>query len=200
MNPKIKAFLDLLAFDELNTERKSVLKELIQYIQLKKNAGKVINLNFICTHNSRRSQFSQVWAQVVASFYDIDINSYSGGVEVTACNERTIDSLKRSGFEVFSKGDVNPHHHVKWGHTKNELTLFSKLFDDCSNPNENFAAVMTCSHADENCPYVTGCDARIPIRYEDPKSFDDTDEETKMYDVRSKQIATEMKFVFSQIK
>ncbi|HAB89337.1 MAG TPA: hypothetical protein DCF84_02285 [Bacteroidetes bacterium] len=46
------------------------------------------------------------------------------------------------------------------------------LIDDLINPSENFVAVMTCDHADENCSTIFGTERRIPIRYEDPKAFD----------------------------
>jgi len=50
----------------INEDRLAVLKSLIDYIQSKIDQGQEINLNFICTHNSRRSQFSQIWAQTAA--------------------------------------------------------------------------------------------------------------------------------------
>jgi arsenate reductase len=68
------------------------------------------------------------------------------------------------------------------------------------NPVSNFAAVMTCSHADENCPFILGTEMRIPVMYEDPKLFDHTVLEKEKYRERSLQIAAEMKYVFSKIK
>ena len=59
---------------------------------------------------------------------------------------------------------------------------------------------MTCSHAEENCPYIPGTEARIPVMYDDPKAFDGTALETAKYDERCQQIAAEMFYVFSQIK
>ena len=58
---------------------------------------------------------------------------------------------------------------------------------------------MTCDHADENCPFIPGCDVRLPIRYEDPKAFDDTPLEAEKYDERSLQIANEMFYAFKNI-
>jgi len=58
---------------------------------------------------------------------------------------------------------------------------------------------MTCDHADENCPFIPGTEQRIPVRYEDPKAFDNTPLEAEKYDERSVQIATEMFYVFSKI-
>lgn len=47
------------AFD-INEERKNVLLPLIGFIQKKRNDKQRININFICTHNSRRSHLSQI--------------------------------------------------------------------------------------------------------------------------------------------
>ena len=181
-------------------ERKQVLQPLIDYVQDKLNQGLVANLNFICTHNSRRSQFSQIWAQTAAAYYNIPIHSYSGGVEVTAFNERAVSSLQRSGFKITKSGSGNPKYIVNHSEDGESIIAFSKLFDDPANDGKPFAAVMTCSDADENCPFIPGTEQRLPVRYEDPKAFDDTPKETDMYDMRSLQIASELLYVFSQIK
>ncbi|MFZ9029088.1 MAG: low molecular weight phosphatase family protein, partial [Crocinitomicaceae bacterium] len=155
-------------------------------------------LNFICTHNSRRSQFSQLWCKVMSVYFNFPVDTFSGGTAVTACNERTIASLERFGFDIEKSEGENPRYKVLIT-SYVQLTLFSKLFDDAENPTSNFAAVMTCSDADENCPFIPGCDQRIPLRYEDPKAFDDTALEAQKYDERSAQIAREMKYVFAKL-
>ncbi len=184
---------------EISDERKSILKTLADYCTAQLSVSKTIRLNFICTHNSRRSQFSQVWAQVAAVHHGIPIACFSGGIEVTAFNERAIASLQRSGFKVSSEGSTNPHHQVRYAEDKPPILAYSKLYDDALNPKEGFAAVMTCSDADENCPFIPGASARIPLRYEDPKAYDDTPEEAEKYDERSLQIASELFYVFDQI-
>ena len=77
--------------------------------------------------------------------------------------------------------------------------MFSKLYDDASNPDADFAAVMTCSEADKNCPYIPGAESRIQLLYDDPKEFDGTAEETEKYDERASQIAAELFYFFAQI-
>jgi len=183
-------------------DRLAVLKPLIDYIQSKIDQGKEINLNFICTHNSRRSQFSQIWAQTAADYFGIPAKCYSGGVEVTAFNERAVASIKRSGFDVVAQGEgeSNPIYLVSHLKDHDPIKAFSKLFDDPVNKAEQFAAVMTCSHADENCPFIPGTEQRIAVRYEDPKAFDDTPKEASKYDERSMQIAGEMFYVFSKVR
>lgn len=183
----------------ISIERKEILQVLIEYIQMKFEAEEEINLNFICTHNSRRSQFSQIWAQTAADYFGVPANCYSGGVEVTEFNERAVASIKRSGFRVSKKGSENPVYFIFHSDDAEPISAFSKLFDDSINKAQRFAAVMTCSHADENCPFIPGTEYRIPVRYEDPKKYDGTSEEAGRYDERSMQIASEMFYVFGQI-
>ena len=184
---------------DISEDRIAKLQPLIDYIKSKREKGQPIRLNFICTHNSRRSQFSQIWAQTAADYFEIPAFCYSGGVEVTACNERTIRSLERSGFIISKHGHSNPIYFILQDKDTRPIIVFSKLYDDVINPHGNFATIMTCSHADENCPFIPGAEARIPVRYEDPKEFDDTDLESIKYDQRSQQIASEMFYVFSRV-
>ena len=180
-------------------ERKQVLQELVNYIQEKVNNRKEVHLNFICTHNSRRSQFAQIWAQTAASYFGIHAQCYSGGVEVTEFNPRAVASIERSGFRVVAKGGSNPVYSIYYAQNGQPITAFSKLYDDPANPTSNFAAVMTCSHADENCPFIPGTEKRIALLYDDPKEFDGTPQEAAKYDERSMQIAAELFYVFEQI-
>ncbi len=200
MFPELKKFLSQIDLESIAPDRKVDLHVLSHFIQEKVKKKELVLLNFICTHNSRRSQFAQVWAKIASKEYGIDIYSFSGGVEVTACNERTIASLKRSGFKITHEGEENPRYFLKFDDESEEIQLFSKLYDDFENPAEDFAAIMTCAHADENCPVVNGCEERITLRYNDPKEFDDTPIEQEKYDERSLEIATEMMYVFSRIQ
>ncbi|MBN3581042.1 protein-tyrosine-phosphatase [Algoriphagus aestuarii] len=200
MLPKLQDTIDQVKKLPIPEERIQVLEPVIRYIQSTIDQRKEVNLNFICTHNSRRSQFSQIWAQTAADYFEIPANCFSGGVEVTAFNERAVSSIKRSGFRVTAKGVVNPVYFVFNSDDNEPICTFSKLFDDPINKADQFAAVMTCSHADENCPFIPGTEQRIPVRYEDPKAFDDTQEEAEKYDERSMQIASEMFYVFTNVK
>lgn len=190
---------DILRMD-IPTERQQVLQELINYIQGKKDQKERIILNFICTHNSRRSQFSQIWAQLASFYYKIDIISLSGGIEVTAFNYRAVESLQRFGFTITSEGARNPIFKVRYAGSEEPLEMFSKLHTDEVNFFPQFAAVMTCDHADQNCPVILGADQRISVNYVDPGNKDNTPDESDSYDNRSMQIASEMFYVFSKIK
>jgi arsenate reductase len=135
----------------------------------------------------------------MGDFYGLDINSFSGGIEVTSCSEQTISSIRRMGFKVSNPGGENPHYKVNYSEGKVPLILFSKIYDDSPNPKTHFAAVMTCDHAEKNCPFIPGAEKRISLYYEDPKAFDNTEKEAIMYDKRSLEIATEMKYVFGRL-
>ena len=195
----VSDFIKIALNQKISSSRKELLSQIIEYIKSKIENKQEINLNFICTHNSRRSQLSQVWAKVASVYYGIEMNSCSGGVEVTSFNERAIDSLVRSGFSILFENSINPKYEISYSENENPIIAFSKLFDDDFNKADYFAAIMTCSDADENCPHIPKAEKRIPLRYDDPKSHDDTPIESEKYDERSLQIASEMFYIFSQI-
>jgi arsenate reductase len=195
---------EVLSFhpENIAQERKAVLQPLIDYIQIKASNQEEIRLNFICTHNSRRSHLSQVWAQTAASYFNIsNVFCYSGGTEATALFPMAAQTLVKSGFKVktLSEGN-NPVYSIKYTDNEHPVIGFSKTYDDEFNPRAEFAAILTCSNADDACPYIAGAEKRIAVTFEDPKAFDNTPQQAEKYHERSMQIATELFFVFSQIK
>jgi len=186
----------------ISKERKMVLQPLIAYVQEKVSANTEIRLNFICTHNSRRSHLCQVWAQTMAAKYGIDhLASYSGGTEATALFIAAKDTLVNAGFQVLQLSESeNPVYAIRYSENSAPIIGFSKTFEDAFNPSSEFAAILTCSQADEGCPFIAGAEKRIPITYIDPKAFDNTTQQQEKYAERSMQIATEMSYVFSRIK
>ncbi|MBW4362089.1 arsenate-mycothiol transferase ArsC [Flavobacterium taihuense] len=198
----IKSAIDTFNFESISAERKIILQPLIDFIQSKVTANEDILLNFICTHNSRRSHLSQIWAQTAAAYYNIkNVFSYSGGTEATALFPMVAQTLHQTGFQIktLSEGN-NPVYSVKYSENDHPLICFSKTYDDAFNPKSEFAAILTCSSADNGCPFIAGAEKRIPITYEDPKAFDNTPQQAEKYQERSIQIATELFYVFSQIK
>ncbi len=197
--PALNTKIDQLQRITIPPNRKKVLEPLINYIRKKIKSKQSVKLNFICTHNSRRSQFAQVWAQILSVYFQIETECFSGGTEATAFHPNAIAALKRAGFRInVSKGN-NPLVSFAYADNQKPLEFFSKVYDDAVNPTSKFAAVMTCSHADENCPFIPGSEVRIALDYEDPKEFDGTNRELEKYDERSDQIASEMYYVFSKI-
>ena len=201
MLSKLTTTIEELNVSSITESRKKTLQPLIEYIQNKAENSEAINLNFICTHNSRRSHLSQIWAQTMASYFNIkNVYCYSGGTEATAMFPMVAKTLSNQGFLVKTLSeDTNPVYSIKFSDNNHPVICFSKTFDDDFNPKSNFSAIMTCSHADENCPIVLGCEKRIPITFEDPKAFDGTPQQAEKYLERSIQIATELKYVFSKI-
>lgn len=185
----------------VSEERKEVLQPLVDYIQNKVNLNDIIRLNFICTHNSRRSHLGQIWAQTMAFHFGIqNVFCYSGGTEVTAMFPKVSETLQNQGFEIQKLSESqNPFYTVKYSENEQPIICFSKTYFDVFNPKSNFGAIMTCNNADEGCPIVFGAEARFPIKYDDPKAFDGTAVMNEKYTERSLQIASEMYFVFSQI-
>jgi len=200
--PTIVSEIEKLEISTISEDRKKILREVIDFVQTKKNINAIINLNFICTHNSRRSHLSQVWAQTMAYYYKIDnVYSYSGGTEATALFSSVTEVLKGSGFQITQLSyESNPVYAIKNSNVLPPVIGFSKTFDDSFNPATNFAAIMTCNSANEACPLVPGSEKRIPLTFEDPKVYDGSDEQAEKYLERSLQIATELKYVFSKIK
>ena len=186
-------------FGTIPNERKQLLQKLSKYIQLRINQHKKVELIFICTHNSRRSHFAQIWAQTAAAYFNIPfVYCYSGGTVVTAFNPSAVKALQEAGFSIKQKSEFNnPHYEVKYSDTSLFIDVFSKKYSDAPNPTNSFVAIMTCSRADESCPIVHGAEERFKIPYEDPKIADGRPEQESVYNKRSLQIASEMCYMFS---
>ena len=198
----LKNSITSLSVDVLSKDRKEVLQPLIDYIHEKVNRQEKIRLNFICTHNSRRSHLSQIWAQTMAFYYEIpNVTCYSAGTEATALFYMVAETLKKQGFE-YEKLDeaTNPIYAIKFDFNEPPVIAFSKTLQHTFNPISNFAAIMTCSSANEACPFVSGAEKRFSVQYEDPKTFDNTNEMQQGYWDKSIEIATEMAYVFSKIQ
>ncbi len=186
----------------ISETRKKILQSLIDFIIEKEEVGDEINLNFICTHNSRRSHLAQIWAQVMAAHFKVkNVHCYSGGTEATALFKSVKETLEEVGF-VFKTdlGGDNPKYSIYFSVENKPIIGFSKTYNDAFNPTNKFTGILTCSQADENCPFISGAEKRISITYEDPKQFDNTPFQKEKYKERSLQIASEMSYVFSRIK
>lgn len=199
---QIDLAISKLSTANISEERKEILQPLADYIQHKADTQQAVRINFICTHNSRRSHLSQVWAQTMAFYFKVkNVQCYSGGTESTALFPVVAQTLKNTGFQIetISEGK-NPIYSIKYAENEPPVIGFSKKLDDDFNPKSEFAAVMTCSQADGGCPFIPGAEKRFPITFDDPKAFDNTPQQAEKYQERSLQIATELLYVFAQIK
>lgn len=196
--PKLEETIVSLAPDIISKERKMVLQPLVEYIKKKKATDEEIRLNFICTHNSRRSHLSQIWAQTLAYYFRIkNLRCYSGGTEATAMFPKVGETLAKQGFMIQKLSENNnPVYAVNYTENEHPIICFSKTYDNHFNPSSDFGAIMTCDSANEACPIVKGAEVRFSITYEDPKIFDNTPQQAEKYQERSRQIATELLFVF----
>lgn len=201
MYTNIVSLISKLNIDTINPERIEKLEKLSAYIQQKIDKNQAVSLNFICTHNSRRSHLSQIWAQTMAYYYNIpNVYCYSGGTECTALYSKVCDTLIAQGFLIDTLAqNTNSIYSIKYAEDAHPIIGFSKKYDNNFNPIKGFAAVMTCTQADDNCPFVPGAELRLPISYIDPKQYDNTNQQNKKYIESSMQIATEMMLVFSKV-
>ncbi|MGB1308521.1 MAG: low molecular weight phosphatase family protein [Oceanihabitans sp.] len=199
---EIEQFVKNINIASISSKRKALLNPLIAYIQTKVSNNQVINLHFICTHNSRRSHFAQVWAQTLATYFNIKaVNCYSGGTEVTAVFPMVTETLQDSGFNINKLATgKNPIYSIKFAENIHPIIGFSKKVEHAFNPKSEFAAIMTCNAANEACPIVLGAEKRFPITFDDPKAFDNTPQQKAKYQERSLQIATDLFYIFSQLK
>ena len=196
---KISEFIESLDINAIPEDRKLLLKEYVDFVKYKFDQKETILVNAICTHNSRRSHLVQIWTQVMAAEFGVEgLFAYSGGTEATALYPMVAKVLEKTGFEVDKLSDEkNPVYTVKYADNAQPIVCFSKKYDHNFNPKSNYVAIMTCSDADENCPVILGAEKRVKLTYEDPKAFDNTPEQEEKYMERSIQIATEIKYVFT---
>jgi len=185
-------------FDRISAERRHLLENLATFCKSERNAL----LIFICTHNSRRSHIAQIWAQTASSYFNIEnVIAYSGGTEATEFNHRAVNAMRKLGFGIEQKTTgENPHYIIRYSDTYPSFEVFSKRYDDVENSTTGFAAIMTCAHADNNCPVVAGASVRISLPFDDPKDYDGTNLESIKYHERAHEIGREMLYAFSQIK
>jgi len=207
LRPDLQKYCETLPkeFSQISAERKEMLREIGDFVVKKRKAGEPVNLIYICTHNSRRSQFGQVWAKVAAAYYSLDdkqVQTFSGGTEATAFNARAVAALERIGIAVetdTSETDINPknlNYIVKFSDTHTPLRMFSKIYKNIANPQKKFCAVMVCGQADEACPIVYGAEERVSLPYEDPKNSDGKLNEVQAYDETCRLIAREAFYIF----
>ena len=183
---------------EISEPRKAELEGVAQTIS-ENIKDTDVSLIFVCTHNSRRSVFAEVWASVFIDYYNLPLKAFSGGTEVTAVNQNTLDCLESLGFELIYDSSLgNPKVEIKVSDTKS-FTTFSKLYDDQYNTQKNFYAMMMCQHAAENCPFIPNALGRINMPYKDPKAYDDTPLKEKKYIETALLIGNEFRYLFGLV-
>jgi hypothetical protein len=184
---------------EISEQRKSELAEIAKTIG-ESVENETVSLIFVCTHNSRRSVFAEVWASVFIEHFNLSLQAYSGGTEVTAVHQNTLDCLASLGFDLtYDSSATNPTIDIRVSETKS-FTTFSKVYNDEFNAQSHFFALMMCQHAAEHCPFIPNALGRINLPYKDPKAFDFTPLKQQKYQETALLIGSEFAYLFEQIK
>jgi arsenate reductase len=187
---------------KLDKNRRQLLTSIAQFIAEEIKANKKVNLNYICTHNSRRSQLAQVWSSYACNYFKLsEVNSFSGGTAITAFYRNTVKTLQEVGFnfQIVEFSHQNPVYAINYKNCINPIIGYSKLYDDEYNK-KPFIAITTCSNAEENCPFIPDTIERFHLPFNDPKSFDNSLNQAEKYMETNKQIAGEIHFIFEKIK
>ncbi len=183
-------------------ERLDLLKKIATTITEELKDRDKLNLNFICTHNSRRSQMAQVWSFFAVEYFKLkNIYTYSGGTEATAFHRNTVKTLQQTGFKfnVIDFSHQNPKYLISFKETKKSIMGFSKKFDNEAN-GFPYIAITTCSDADKNCPFIPDAISRFHLPYIDPKSGDNTLLQPEKYLETNQQIAGEIFVIFEEVR
>ncbi len=193
----------------LSERHQVAAKQVGSWVRLRRDAGLTANVIVVCTGNSRRSSFGAMLGNIAAAFHgDPGVRFSSGGTAPSAFNHRTIRALREIGVRVAQQGELvppasavepNPRYLVRWGAGESDSMIeFSKRYDDASNPQQDYCAIMVCTDADENCPVVLGASLRVSMPFEDPKEFDDLPCEHAAYVERRDQIGRAMLLILEQ--
>jgi len=106
-----------------------------------------LNILFLCTGNSCRSQMAEGWARALKG--DV-IEAYSAGIETHGLNPNAVKVMAEAGVDI--SGHVS----------KNVDTLLGVPFD---------YVVTVCGHANENCPFFPGSAKVVHVGFDDPPAL-----------------------------
>lgn len=195
--PEIEQFLAELPIAPPSIDRKEKWDALANKLIHWNKKGAI---NFICTHNARRSVLSQSLATVFAYKNQLSlIEAWSGGAEETFVHPNTISTLQGIGFQLVEQtGGANPIYTLSYSDDALPLKLFSKKFDDPSSP-APYHAVLVCSKGDAACPFIPNVASRTLIPFEDPGAYDNTDIALSAYNEASKIIGAELRYFFDAL-
>ncbi len=213
--PGLAAHLDRLAgsFDRIDEGHRKAGERLAAWIAENHARERPLHITVVCTGNSRRSILGATMGNFAAAYCGLpEIRFHSGGTAPTAFYHGTVACLKEIGIEIEPTGEeaprgepgtANPIYRVRWGSAGEppmETLEFSKRYDDPSNPQQDFAALMVCDEADAGCPAVRGAALRISLPFPDPKTFDQTPEEATRYAERRDDLGRLMLWVMMRTR
>jgi arsenate reductase len=108
---------------------------------------KKLNVLFLCTGNSCRSQMAEGWARALKR--DV-IEAYSAGIETHGLNPNAVKVMAETGVDISEQT------------SKNVATLQDVPFD---------YVVTVCGHANENCPFFPGSAKVVHVGFDDPPAL-----------------------------
>lgn len=103
-----------------------------------------LNILFLCTGNSCRSQMAEGWARALKGEV---IEAYSAGIETHGLNPNAVKVMAEAGVDISAQ------------RSKNVDTLLGVPFD---------VVVTVCGHAHENCPFFPGPAKVVHVGFDDP--------------------------------
>ncbi len=210
--PQLRTYCETLRATSrsgLSERHQAAAQQVGEWIRQRRAEGKTANVIVVCTGNSRRSILGSTLGNMAAAFCgETGVQFFSGGTDPSAFNPRTIRALQQIGVSIEPQSDLappgaaserNPRYLVRWGSgATDSIPEFSKRYDDASNPQQDYCAIMVCTDADENCPVVLGASLRVSMPFEDPKEFDGLPMESAVYAERRDQIGRAMLLILGQ--
>lgn len=115
-----------------------------------------MNLLFLCTGNSCRSQMAEGWARELKGFRQYWIQVQSAGIEAHGKNPRAIAVMKEAGVDISGQKSTR---------------LTKKMLKDVD------YVVTVCGHADEHCPVLPKGVRKEHWPLEDPAKATGSEEE-----------------------
>ncbi len=103
-----------------------------------------INLLFLCTGNSCRSQMAEGWTRHLKAD---QINVWSAGIETHGLNRNAVKVMAEVGVDIS-------------GHKSQHVDEFRNIIFD--------AVVTVCGNAQENCPFFPAACRVVHVGFDDP--------------------------------
>jgi arsenate reductase len=183
-------------------ERRYVLDEIANYLIGTIQVAGSADLLIIGSNNATRSILAEVWARAASHYYGIDhVRIFSGGTGKGQIPTNTIIALEKAGFIIYKrKNSRDLSYEIKYSYNITPVIVRSKKYNDEASPSSDYGVVFVCPSADANLPYPEGSNFRTSLHYFDPVAYDQSEDALEHYLTRSREIATEMFYIFYRLK
>jgi arsenate reductase (thioredoxin) len=106
-----------------------------------------LNVLFLCTGNSCRSQMAEGWARALRG--DV-LEPYSAGIETHGLNPNAVSVMAEAGVDIS-------------GHVSKNVDSLAGVPFDC--------VVTVCGRANESCPFFPGSAKVVHVGFDDPPAL-----------------------------